>query len=191
MNVFKGCPGIVFQENNWLFLNFSSIMKKQNLSRLNKCCKILLQTLFVKKEVVNSYFIFLILICHNAGAQEIPFITNPEKDYHNNICIYLQEKAEEISESALTDITSLDYWENEKDSRYAELIHSLGLNYMPLNEKRPDMNVTYTGKIQMNGYHIEKLYFESLPLLYVPAKLYIPSGWDNLTENPGGEWNIA
>lgn len=150
-------------------------MEKQNLSGLNSCCRTFLQTSYFKKIVFLSC---LILAFHVAGAQDIPFVTSPEKDYHNNIRIYLQEKAEEISKSALADINSIDDWKNVKDRRYDELIQSLGLNYMPLNGKRPDLNVTYTGKIQMDGYRIEKLYFESLPALYVPANLYVP---DNIT----------
>lgn len=31
-----------------------------------------------------------------------------------------------------------------------------------------------TGVIKCDGYHIEKLYYESLPGLYVPANLYVP-----------------
>ncbi len=144
------------------------------MNSLNKSC----QNYPVKKIFVASLFVYLLLIFYDTGAQEIPFITSPEDDYHNNIRIYLEEKAEEISKSALVNINSRDDWENEKGSRYAELIQSLGLNYMPLNEERPDLNVTCTGKIQMDGYRIEKLYFESLPSLYVPANLYIP---DNLS----------
>ena len=37
----------------------------------------------------------------------------------------------------------------------------------------------YKRQIQEKGYRIEKLYYESLPGLYVPANLYIP---DNITE---------
>jgi cephalosporin-C deacetylase-like acetyl esterase len=47
---------------------------------------------------------------------------------------------------------------------------------MPLNGERPPLNVKHTGTIQMDGYRIEKLYYESLPDLYVPANLYIPDG---------------
>jgi cephalosporin-C deacetylase-like acetyl esterase len=153
-------------------------MEKHKIITLNKSCRILLRPFCLKKISVASLFVYLLLIFHAAGAQDIPLITSPEKDYHNNIRIYLQEKAQEISKFAVANINSLDDWNNEKGSRYDELVQSLGLNYMPLNKERPDLNVTYTGKIQMDGYRIEKLYFESLPSLYVPANLYVP---DNIT----------
>jgi dienelactone hydrolase len=50
----------------------------------------------------------------------------------------------------------------------------LGMQDMKLDVKRSDLNVRITGKIQRDGYHIEKLYYESLPGLYVPANLYVP-----------------
>ena len=37
--------------------------------------------------------------------------------------------------------------------------------------------LTKEGTIQQDGFHIIKLYYESLPGLYVPANLYVP---DNL-----------
>ena len=52
----------------------------------------------------------------------------------------------------------------------------VGIEDMPLNGKRTKLNVRVTGMIQKEGYRIEKLYYESLPGLYVPANLYIPDG---------------
>lgn len=45
---------------------------------------------------------------------------------------------------------------------------------MPLKGNRPPLNIKVTGTIQEKGYHIEKLYYESLPGLYVRANLYVP-----------------
>ncbi|QGY46151.1 hypothetical protein GM418_21515 [Maribellus comscasis] len=133
----------------------------------------LIQKIFWIK-LVCLFFCLVLLPFQKTGAQEIPFITEPETGQHNNIRIYLMEKADEITNSAFNNIDTHETWINEKDQRYSELVQSLGLNYMPLTEERPDLNVNYTGKIQMDGYHIEKLYFESLPSLYVPANLYVP-----------------
>jgi hypothetical protein len=36
------------------------------------------------------------------------------------------------------------------------------------------LNARITGRIQMDGFHIEKLVFESMPRLYVTALLYVP-----------------
>lgn len=48
-------------------------------------------------------------------------------------------------------------------------------------EKTP-LNPEITGRIQMNGFHIEKLIFESLPGVYVTALLYVPD--DNMQKHP-------
>jgi hypothetical protein len=50
------------------------------------------------------------------------------------------------------------------------LLHSIG--GLP-TEKSP-LNAHTTGRIQMQGFHIEKLIFESLPGIYVAALVYAP-----------------
>ena len=49
-------------------------------------------------------------------------------------------------------------------------------------EKTP-LNPRITGKIQMDGFHIEKLIFESLPGIYVTALVYAPD--DGIKKHPG------
>src|SRR4029077_17121855 len=41
---------------------------------------------------------------------------------------------------------------------------------------RTPLNPRITGRIQMDGFHIEKLIFESLPGVFVPALVYVPDG---------------
>jgi pimeloyl-ACP methyl ester carboxylesterase len=43
-----------------------------------------------------------------------------------------------------------------------------------LPTKKTPLNPQITGRIQMDGFHIEKLVFESLPGIYVSALLYVP-----------------
>jgi pimeloyl-ACP methyl ester carboxylesterase len=43
-----------------------------------------------------------------------------------------------------------------------------------LPTKKTPLNPHITGQIQMDGFHIEKLVFESLPGIYVTASLYVP-----------------
>ena len=49
-----------------------------------------------------------------------------------------------------------------------------GLKMFRMEGQRPPLNVHVTGTLREKGYHVEKLYYESLPGLYVPANLYIP-----------------
>src|SRR6266498_1470741 len=52
----------------------------------------------------------------------------------------------------------------------ASLIRMLG----GLPAQKTPLNPHITGKIQMDGFHIEKLIFESLPGVYVSALVYVP-----------------
>jgi hypothetical protein len=45
-----------------------------------------------------------------------------------------------------------------------------------LPETRSPLHATVTGRIQMAGYHIEKVTFESLPGIVVTALVYVPAG---------------
>ena len=45
-----------------------------------------------------------------------------------------------------------------------------------LPSTRTPLNAQITGRIQMAGFHIEKLIFESLPGIYVTALVYVPDG---------------
>jgi cephalosporin-C deacetylase-like acetyl esterase len=51
-----------------------------------------------------------------------------------------------------------------------------------LPERKTPLNPVVTGKIQMDGFHIEKLIFESVPGVYVSALLYVPD--DKLGTHP-------
>lgn len=131
------------------------------------------------QQIINSYITIILSVVFfhlNIIAQDFPFITSPESDQANNIRLYLTQKAEEISNSSLNAVNSLSEWEKIKDKRYRELVESLGLVNVPLNGKRPPLNVTITGEIKQDGFKIIKLYYESLPSLYVPGNLYVPNG---------------
>jgi pimeloyl-ACP methyl ester carboxylesterase len=51
-----------------------------------------------------------------------------------------------------------------------------------LPAQRTPLHPQITGRIQMHGYHIEKLIFESLPGVYVTALVYVP---DDKKKHPG------
>ena len=120
------------------------------------------------------YIFCILLLSQFSEAQNTPLQTKPDTDQSNNIRNYLMQAAAEISDNTLSDIQSLDDWKKFRPQRYSEFLESMGLNYMPVSGRRPDLNVQVTGSIKQNGYHIEKLYYESLPGLYVTANLYIP-----------------
>lgn len=102
-------------------------------------------------------------------------------DESNNIRRYLIEKASEITDHSFAGINTLAEWKNKKDKRYHELAEMMGISDFPLNGEKSPLNVKITGTIQQKGYHIDKLYYESLPGLFVRANLYVP---DNM-KKPG------
>ena len=91
----------------------------------------------------------------------------------NNIRNYLIRVSAGITDGFNSGIHSLGDWEKVRSQRYKEYTEIMGISHL-LSEKRTDLNIKITGVIQEKGYRIEKLYFESLPGLYVPANLYIP-----------------
>lgn len=97
-----------------------------------------------------------------------------QMDQPNNILLYLAQSARQITDHSLDGIDSLDDWKRVRENRYAQFVEMLSLTDVPLQGERPPLNVTITGTIQKEGYKIVKLYYESLPDLYVPANLYIP-----------------
>ncbi len=107
-------------------------------------------------------------------AQDIPFLTRPEADQCNNIRLYLEEAAAQITDQDLAGIHTLQDWQEIRKERYHELAEMLSLEDVPWNRKREKPRVKITGVLREKGYRIEKLYYESLPSLYVPANLYIP-----------------
>ncbi len=64
-------------------------------------------------------------------------------------------------------------FETVRRARKKELYRALGLDPMP--PKTP-LNARQTGVIQGNGYHIEKIVYESRPKFYVTAHVYVPDG---------------
>ena len=123
----------------------------------------------------------LILILWGCTDQSsVTVVSKPEAPV-NNIRNYLINVAGSITSNSLKGIPSKEHWDSVQSTRYEEFAEMISLSDMPLSEERSSPKVTVTGTIQQDGYRIEKLYYESLPGLYVPANLYIP---DNITE-PG------
>jgi len=128
----------------------------------------------MKIQSIFTILSFFLLSIQHSGVQDIPLQTRPDTDQPNNIRNYLMGAAAEISDNALTGINSIGDWEKIRHQRYNEFLESMGIENMHSAGKRSEMNVQITGTVQKEGYRIEKLFYESLPGLYVPANLYIP-----------------
>mgnify|MGYP003663908299 CR=1 FL=1 len=128
--------------------------------------------------MVKVKIIVGLLLLGNAVAfsQVSGFKVAPNFDQPNNIRCYLSNVASGITQNALKDIHNLKDWEAVREGRYEQFVEMMGLQGKQLSGNRPALKITKTGVIQKEGYRIEKLYYESLPGLYVPANLYIPDG---------------
>ena len=87
--------------------------------------------------------------------------------YNLTIRDYLSREARRISDCALTDTADIA----TRRRRYMEM---MGLQDLPPIGQRPPLNPKVTGVVERPAYVIEKLYYESLPKLYVTANLYVP-----------------
>lgn len=119
--------------------------------------------------ITLGFFIFMIS-CNSEGNQ-VP----PES---NNVRSYLIDAARAISDNALNDINTLDDWQITRNERYQEFLEMMSLEGMPSMSDRTPLNTQITGVVRQSGFHIEKLYYESLPGLFVRANLYIPDNID-------------
>jgi len=82
---------------------------------------------------------------------------------------FLRDRVIELSKRPTP--TSRSEFEKERARRKRELYRSLGLDPMPA--KTP-LNARITGTIQREGFHIEKLVFESRPSFFVTGHVYVP-----------------
>ncbi len=97
---------------------------------------------------------------------------------------YLSHEARLITDRALTDFTDADAWRRLIPERRAQYREMMGLADLPPSSERPKLNVQVTGIVERPRYRIEKLYYESLPELYVTANLYLPNSNENATARP-------
>jgi cephalosporin-C deacetylase-like acetyl esterase len=89
---------------------------------------------------------------------------------------YLAREAGRITHQALADYTDPSAWRRLVPERRRQFMEMMGLDELPPNGQRPPLNVTVTGVVKRQKYRIEKLYFESVPKLFVAGNLYIPNG---------------
>ncbi|HTV42066.1 MAG TPA: acetylxylan esterase [Candidatus Sulfotelmatobacter sp.] len=87
------------------------------------------------------------------------------------IADYFKDQTDSISSACLSDIHSLADWEARRPELQREAREMLGLEPMP---ERTPLHPVITGKIDAADFTVEKIYFQSMPHLYVTADLYLP-----------------
>ncbi|MBZ5544655.1 MAG: S9 family peptidase [Acidobacteriia bacterium] len=100
--------------------------------------------------------------------------TEPKRVFSISIRDYLSREARSITDRALTDYRDAATWKRLVPERRRQYMEMMGLDMLAEPGKRPPLNVKITGVVDRPAYRIEKLYYESLPQLYVTANLYVP-----------------
>lgn len=85
---------------------------------------------------------------------------------------YFRLQTGELTERALAEIETLDDWTSRRLEYRRQLREMLGLD--PLPERTP-LDPVVTGTVESDDVVVERLYFQSLPGLYVTANFYRPA----------------
>ena len=88
------------------------------------------------------------------------------------IAEYFRQETAKLSEACLAEIGSLEDWQARRGAYREQLFHMLGLDPLP---ERTDLQAQVTGRVEHDGFVVEKLHFQSRPGLYVTANLYRPT----------------
>src|SRR5438105_420885 len=86
---------------------------------------------------------------------------------------HLQHAAAEMSEKCLSEVRTLEDWQEKRPELRRRLLEMLGLDPLPA---RTPLKVQITGRLERDGYRIEKIIFQSLPGLYATGNFYVPNG---------------
>ena len=111
-------------------------------------------------------------ISHLPGAQPAKATNAPST---LSIREYLCREARKITNSALADYTDAATFRRLLPERRRQFLEMMGVWDLPPYAERTPLNTKVTGVINRPRFRIEKLYYESLPKLYVDANLYVPT----------------
>ncbi|MCS7253916.1 MAG: acetylxylan esterase [Armatimonadota bacterium] len=87
---------------------------------------------------------------------------------------YLSHEAIKITENALKDFTSKEAFHKLLPMKRMQFLEMMGLSDLPPHHERPPVKAVTTGVLDKGLYRIHKLYYESIPNLFVTANLYMP-----------------
>jgi len=112
------------------------------------------------------------------GAETKPALATTTQAWGESISIrtYLCREAERITGQALSACKDRNAWTRSLADRRRQYMEMMGVDGLPPYDQRPPLNVKVTGVVERPKYRIEKLYYESLPNLFVTGNLYIPKG---------------
>lgn len=87
---------------------------------------------------------------------------------------FLSLQAKEITDHALSDVSSIKAWRQRVPEKRRQFLEMMGLASW-WQESRSVPASKITGVVERPGYRIEKLCFETLPKVWITGSLYVPS----------------
>ena len=133
----------------------------------------------IMKNLV-SFLSIIFLLRYAAFSQTVPpqeaFLVKPSLPPGPTITPFLQHQVAEAWKFDRTRQQKFESIKSEKELQTLQqqikdkLLAMLG----GLPKEKTPLHPQITGKIQMQGFHIEKLIFESIPGFYVTANVYVP-----------------
>lgn len=115
--------------------------------------------------------LFLTLIYMQGHCHAADEASNPLQPGDRLVAEYFEMETNQLSDSNLTEIKTLQGWQFRRDEYRRELHEMLGLEPLP---ERTDLHPVTTGTLASEEFVVEKLHFQSQPGLYVTANLYRP-----------------
>jgi dienelactone hydrolase len=119
-------------------------------------------------RVLRFGLLSLWILAAKASAQQFPANWRLAD---TNLAAYFEAEVTRLESACLADVKTAVDWTRQRDERRRQLFDMLGLWPLP---ERQDLKPVVTGKVDGDGFTVEKLHFQSLPGLYVTANLYLP-----------------
>jgi dienelactone hydrolase len=126
-------------------------------------------TFSTRIQLLSGLFLFNALCGTHAFAQETSTISPPQ------FREYFQAETQQLEDDCLSDLTSLEDWQQRRVEYRRQLFEMLGLDPLPA---KTDLQPTVTGTTQGEGFKVHNVHFQSMPHLYVTGNLYVPDNVD-------------
>ena len=116
-------------------------------------------------------FAVLFAASNVVGAPRPDWIKLGDRPGDQHLAEYFKLQTALIGDRCLNPLPDRASWEAQRAEYRRQLMEMLGLDPLP---ERTDLQVTVTGTIETDDFVVEKLYFQSMPRLYVTGNLYRP-----------------
>ncbi len=111
-----------------------------------------------------------------AAASPPAYSLSTDQPADLQLACYFQAETRRLQSNCLASVRTAEDWQRQRDGYRRELQEMLGLWPWP---EQTDLRATVTGRIEAEGFAVEKLHYQSLPGLHITANLYLPKPRSN------------